>query len=124
MALHNDLGRRGESLAKAHLEAAGYEILDMNWTYGKAEIDLIAYKDKVIIFAEVKTRTGNAFGEPEDFVDTRKQKLLATAADEYIYLKSHEGDVRFDIIAILFNNDTQYTLNHIEDAFWPQPDNL
>jgi putative endonuclease len=96
----------------------------MNWTYGKAEIDLIAYKDKVIIFAEVKTRTGNAFGEPEDFVDTRKQKLLATAADEYIYLKSHEGDVRFDIIAILFNNDTQYTLNHIEDAFWPQSDNL
>jgi len=124
MALHNDLGRRGESLAKAHLEAAGYEILDLNWTYGKAEIDLIAYKNKVIIFAEVKTRTGNGFGEPEDFVNIRKQKLLATAADEYIYLKSHEGEVRFDIIAILFNNHTDYTLNHIEDAFWPQPDNL
>ncbi|WP_214072190.1 YraN family protein [Mucilaginibacter sp. dw_454] len=124
MAQHNDLGRHGESLAKTHLEAAGYQILDLNWTHGKAEVDLIAYKDKVIIFAEVKTRTGNGFGQPEDFVDIHKQRLLAKAADEYIYLKSHEGEVRFDIIAILFTNDTDYTLNHIEDAFWPQPDNL
>lgn len=124
MARHNDLGRYGESLAKTHLELAGYEILDQNWTHGKAEIDLIAYKDKVIIFAEVKTRTGNGFGEPEDFVDTRKQKLLAHAADEYIYLMDHQGDVRFDIIAILFKNETNYKLNHIEDAFWPSADKL
>jgi putative endonuclease len=119
MAQHLDLGRKGESLAKAHLEAAGYEIMDENWTHGRAEIDLIAYKDSVIIFTEVKTRTGNGFGEPEDFVDTRKQKLLATAADEYIYLMDHQGEVRFDIIAILFKNETSYKLNHIEDAFWP-----
>ena len=119
MAQHNDLGRLGESLAKIHLEQAGYEILDENWTHGKAEIDLIAYKDKVIIFAEVKTRSGTGFGEPEDFVDTRKQKLLADAADEYIFLMDHQGEVRFDIIAILFKNETSYRLNHIEDAFWP-----
>ncbi|MCC8425107.1 YraN family protein [Mucilaginibacter sp. UR6-11] len=124
MALHNDLGRLGESLAKTHLERTGYEILDENWTYGKAEIDLIAYKDKVIIFAEVKTRTGTGFGEPEDFVDVRKQKLLADAADEYIFLMDHQGEVRFDIIAILFNNETNYKLNHIEDAFWPPADKL
>ncbi|MBC7401350.1 MAG: YraN family protein [Mucilaginibacter sp.] len=124
MATHNDLGRHGESLAKAHLEAAGYEILDENWTHGKAEIDLIAYKDKVIIFAEVKTRTGNGFGEPEDFVDNRKQKLLAKAADEYIYMMDHQGEVRFDIIAILFKDKINYKLNHIEDAFWPSADTL
>jgi len=124
MAQHNDLGRHGESLAKTHLEATGYEILDVNWRHGKAEIDLIAYKDKVIIFAEVKTRSGNGFGEPEDFVDIRKQKLLAGAADEYIYLKDHQGEVRFDIIAILFKNETNYKLNHIEDAFWPSADKL
>ncbi|WP_179414411.1 YraN family protein [Mucilaginibacter sp. E4BP6] len=119
MAVHLELGRKGESLAKTHLENAGYEILDENWTYGKAEVDLIAYKDKVIIFAEVKTRTGNAFGEPEDFVDARKQKLLVSAADEYIYLMDHQGDVRFDIISILFDKQANYTLKHIEDAFWP-----
>jgi len=119
MATHNDLGRHGESLAKTLLENAGYEILDENWTHGKAEIDLIAYKDRVIIFAEVKTRTGNFFGEPEDFVDNRKQKLMAQAADEYIYLKEHQGEVRFDIISILFDKQTNYTIKHIEDAFWP-----
>jgi len=119
MAEHLDLGRKGESLAKAHLENAGYEIMDENWTYGRAEIDLIAYKDSVIIFAEVKTRTGNYFGEPEDFVDGRKQKLLVEAAEEYIYLMDHQGEVRFDIIAILFDKQKNYTLKHIEDAFWP-----
>ncbi len=119
MAVHNDLGRKGEAIAKTHLEAAGYEILDENWTFGKAEIDLIACKNGVIIFTEVKTRTGNGFGEPEDFVNDRKQKLMASAADEYIYLMNHQGDVRFDIVAILFTTSTTYNLKHIEDAFWP-----
>ena len=119
MAKHLELGRKGEGLAKAHLESTGYEILDENWTHGKLEIDLTAYKDKVIIFTEVKTRTGNWFGEPEDFVDARKQKLLAEAADEYIYLMGHQGEVRFDIIAVLYDHKNNYILKHIEDAFWP-----
>jgi putative endonuclease len=122
MAQHLDLGRKGESLAKAFLEDLGYEILDENWTHGKAEVDLVVYKDKMIIFAEVKTRTGNGFGEPEDFVDTRKQRLLAEAADEYIYLMDHQGEVRFDIVSILFDRNDNYTLKHIEDAFWPSSD--
>jgi len=124
MAQHLELGRKGETLAKTFLEAAGYEILDENWTHGKAEIDLVAYKDRVIIFTEVKTRTGNGFGEPEDFVDNRKQKLLAAAADEYIYLMDHQGEVRFDIVSILFDKNANYTLKHIEDAFWPSADKL
>lgn len=119
MPQHLDLGRTGELLAKTHLENAGYEILDENWTHGKLEVDLIAYKDRVIIFTEVKTRTGNGFGEPEDFVDNRKQKLLAEAADEYIYLMNHQGEIRFDIISVLFDKKDNYTLKHIEDAFWP-----
>ena len=119
MAQHLDLGRKGESLAKTFLEEAGYEILDENWTHGKCEVDLIVYKDGIIIFAEVKTRTGNGFGEPEDFVDNRKQKLLAEATDEYIYLMDHQGEVRFDIVSILFDRNANYTLKHIEDSFWP-----
>lgn len=119
MAKHLDLGRKGESLAKAHLEKAGYEIMDENWTHGHLEVDIIAYKDKVIIFTEVKTRTGNFFGEPEDFVDKRKQKLLVEAAEEYVYLMNHQGEVRFDIISVLFDRKDNYTLKHIEDAFWP-----
>ena len=121
MAQHNDLGKLGEQLAKAHLEAAGYEIMDENWCHGKAEVDLIAYHNKTIVFIEVKARSGSYFGQPEDFVDNRKQKLLAKAADEYIYLMNHQGEARFDIIAILFNNKGNHTLKHFEDAFWPSP---
>ena len=122
MAVHLDLGRRGENLAKTFLKDLGYEILDENWTQGKAEVDIIAYKDRVIIYTEVKTRTGNGFGEPEDFVDRRKQGLLADAADEYIYLMDRQGEVQLDIISVLFDRNEYYTLKHIEDAFWPSAD--
>jgi len=121
MAQHLELGRKGEALAKAYLEQQGFEILDENWTHGKCEVDLIVYKDRRIVFVEVKTRSSNTFGEPEDFVDARKQKLLVEAADEYIYLMDHQGEVRFDIISILFDRNAAYKLKHIEDAFWPSP---
>lgn len=120
MAQHLDLGRKGEMIAKTHLEELGYEILEENWTHGKLEIDIIAYKDRVIIFTEVKTRSGSGFGQPEDFVDMRKQRLLADAAGQYIYLMDHQGEVRFDIISILFDGEYKYKLKHIEDAFWPE----
>ncbi|HXI00464.1 MAG TPA: YraN family protein [Sphingobacteriaceae bacterium] len=120
MARHNDFGRKGEQLAKAHLENAKYEILEENWCFKKAEVDLIVYKNNKIIFVEVKARSGNNFGEPEEFVNIAKQKLLEVAANEYIYLMDFKGEIRFDIISILFNTKTDYTLNHIEDAFWPE----
>ncbi len=119
MALHNDHGHKGEAIAKALLESKGYEILDENWTFGKAEVDLIAYQNKTIIFVEVKARSGNHFGEPEEFVDEKKQRLLSDAAEEYIFLMDHKGEIRFDIIAILFKKGfSSYEIKHIEDAFW------
>ena len=119
MATHNDLGKKGELIAKAYLETNGYEILDENWTYVKAELDLIAYKNRVMVFVEVKARTSVAFGEPEDFVDAAKQKQMELASSEYIEIMNHQNDIRFDIIAITFTKNS-YTLNHIEDAFWPE----
>ncbi len=119
MAKHNIFGTQGELLAKQHLENTGYEILDENWTFGKAEIDLIAYKDRRIIFAEVKTRSGNFFGQPEEFVDPAKQKQMEKVAEEYIHLMGHKGEIRFDVVAILFDKGGKYILKHIEDAFWP-----
>ncbi len=119
MAQHLELGRRGEELAKAHLIAYGYEVVAQNWVCGKAEVDLIAKKDTRLIFVEVKARSGARYGQPEDFVNARKQKLLAGAANEYIYLNNYNGEIRFDIIAILFNAQKAFTLNHIKDAFWP-----
>ncbi|KQR69798.1 YraN family protein [Pedobacter sp. Leaf176] len=120
MATHNDLGTKGEGIAKVYLELSGYEILDENWVYGKAEIDLIAYKDGVMIFVEVKTRSSVAFGLPEDFVQKAKQKQMEFASLQYIEIMNHKNDIRFDIIAITFKKDNTYNLNHIEDAFWPE----
>lgn len=119
MANHNDIGTKGESIAKQHLEDKGYKILETNWRCRRAEVDLIAFKDSTLIFAEVKTRTGNSYGEPEDFVSYAKQGLLESAADEYIYKMDHNDEIRFDIISILFDKFDNYKINHIEDAFWP-----
>lgn len=120
MALHNDLGKAGESIAKRYLEDQGYEILDENWTYGKAEIDLIVYKNGIIVFVEVKSRSSVAFGEPEEFVHKAKEKQMELAANAYIDIMNHQNEIRFDIIAITFTKNKSYNLNHIEDAFWPE----
>lgn len=119
MAQHNDLGRRGEVLAAQFLVDKGYEILDENWVHGKAEIDLIAYTNRQIVFVEVKTRTSVSFGMPEDFVSDAKQKQMELAANEYIELMNHQGEIRFDIISVLFDKQDKFTIKHIEDAFWP-----
>ncbi|MEJ7692881.1 YraN family protein [Daejeonella sp.] len=119
MATHNDTGTKGEAIAKKHLEDNGYQILEVNWRCRRAEVDLIAFKDSTLIFAEVKTRTGNSYGEPEDFVTYAKQGLMEFAAEEYIYKTGHSDDIRFDIISILFDKFENYKVNHIEDAFWP-----
>ncbi|MCZ4225348.1 YraN family protein [Pedobacter rhodius] len=120
MASHNDLGKKGELIAKTYLEEKEYEILDENWVHGKAEIDLIAYKNNIMVFVEVKSRTSVAFGRPEEFVQKAKQKQMELASLEYIELMNHQHDIRFDIIAITFKKDNTYILNHIEDAFWPE----
>lgn len=119
MAKHLNFGKKGEQIAREFLEAANYEILEENWTFGKSEIDLIAYKDAQIIFIEVKTRSSNSYGDPEDFVLMPKKQQMTKAADEYIHLMSHQGEVRFDVISILFDSCGEHELNHIEDAFWP-----
>ena len=118
MARHNDLGKRGEQLAKSFLIQKGYEILDENWVHERVEIDLIAYLNRIIVFIEVKARSSTGFGLPEDFVNLNKQQHMANAADAYIEIMNHDGEVRFDIISVLFNPNNQ-TIKHIEDAFWP-----
>ena len=119
MAAHNDLGRLGESLAKAYLLNKGYRIMDQNWKYGRAEMDLVAFYEEKIIFVEVKTRSRTDHGEPEEFVDWKKERQMEFASAVYIERKKHEGEIRFDIIAIVFENKDLYIINHIEDAFWP-----
>lgn len=119
MAIHNETGKRGEQIAMLYLQQKGYEILDENWVYGKAEIDLVALYNHQIIFVEVKTRTSTGFGMPEDFVADAKQKQMELGANKYIEIMDFDGEIRFDIIAVLLKNDGSYNIKHIEDAFWP-----
>ena len=72
MAEHNELGKKGEELAVKYLQEDGYEILDRNWTFQKAEIDIIAQKDNYLAIVEVKTRSSLDFGDPQDFVKPKK----------------------------------------------------
>ena len=116
MAQHNELGKKGEQLAIDFLIEKGYKILDKNWRYLKAEVDIIAQKETVLAVVEVKTRSSDSFGNPQDFVNPKKIKLLVSAMNEYVIRKDLDVEVRFDIIAILKKNN-QFKIAHLKDAF-------
>ena len=117
MAEHNELGKLGEQLAVDYLLENNYVILERNFIYQKAEIDIIAQKDDRIIIVEVKTRNSDFFGDPQEFVSKGKIKLLVKAANEYVVSNEIDLEIRFDIIAILKNN-TMQQLEHFKNAFY------
>jgi putative endonuclease len=117
MADHNELGKQGEALAVEFLQQKGYAILETNWTFQKAEIDIIAQKENVLAIVEVKTRSSIDYGLPQDFVKPKKIQLLVKAVNEYVLVNDLEVEVRFDIIAI-HKEGTEFNLEHIEEAFY------
>lgn len=117
MAEHNELGKFGEELAVDFLQKNGYDILETNWTFQKAEIDIIALKENSLAVVEVKTRSSIEFGLPQDYVKPKKIQLLVKAVNEYIVSNDLDIEVRFDIIAI-YKEDKTYKIEHIEDAFY------
>lgn len=111
-----ELGLKGEELANNHLTSLNYTILETNWRQGHLEVDIIATTGDIIVFCEVKTRSSNVLGNPEEFVTLQKQKNLIRAANSYVLKKNINKEVRFDIISIL-QKDGKTTLNHITNAF-------
>ncbi|SEH87148.1 putative endonuclease [Paenimyroides aquimaris] len=116
MATHNDTGSKGEKLAQEYLIANGYTILETNYRYKKAEIDIIASKDETLAIIEVKTRTSTHFGEPESFVNNKKIKLILEATNVYINEKNIDYNVSLDIISVILGKETE--INHIENAYY------
>jgi putative endonuclease len=110
------LGQNGEQWAVDFLINKGYSIIERNFRYKKAEIDIIAQKDKLLIFVEVKTRTNLQFGEPEEAVSRNKIRVILMGAESYIRKTDWHHDIRFDIIAI--HSQSQPQILHIEDAFY------
>ncbi len=94
-------GRLGEDIAVEALRKRGYRILIRNYRFGKAEVDIIAQKDSVLAFVEVKWRSNNLFGDPQNFVSKQQQKRLIAAADHYVRSNDLDINVRFDVVTIL-----------------------
>lgn len=117
MAEHNQLGKRGEEIAEAHLLAQGYKILERNYYYQKAEVDIIAQKEQILVIVEVKTRSTADFGNPQDFLKPKQIQRLVKAIDAYVIKHDLDVEVRFDIIAIV-KEGTNFKLEHLEDAFY------
>jgi putative endonuclease len=117
MAEHNELGKLGEEKAVVFLQEKGYDVLETNWVFNKAEIDIIAQKDSVLAVIEVKTRSNIDFGLPQDFVKPKKIQLLVKAINEYVISNDLEVEVRFDIIAI-HKEKSKFVIEHIEEAFY------
>ncbi len=116
MATHNRLGESGEQKARAYLQEKGYEILHTNWRFGHKEIDIVAKKRAFLIFVEVKTRMSGGSELPEKTITNSKIKYLLEAAQHYVEKYEREEEVRFDVVAIVFENG-DWKLNHIVDAF-------
>ncbi len=117
MADHNELGNWGEDIAMDFLVKKGYEIKERNWRFQKAEVDIIAKIENTLVAVEVKTRSTDYFGNPQDFIKPKKIKLLVKAVDEYINRKDLDVEVRFDVIAII-KTENEIKIEHLEDAFF------
>ena len=110
-------GKQGEELAVNFLKRRNYRIIERNYRYGRFEIDLILLHQRTMIFAEVKTRSGDKFGFPEEMVGVQQAERIMIAAQNYIFTQNWRGKIRFDIIAIrLFGGDIE--IRHFEDAFY------
>jgi putative endonuclease len=113
----------GEDAAIAFLEAKGYRIAERNWRFGKSELDIIAWvNDLLLVFVEVKTRTGQGrgFGGPEGAIDKRKQERLLHAAGSYMEAINYDWEIRFDTIAVILSKQQKVLeIRHLEDVFYP-----
>ena len=117
MAQHNLTGNTGEALAAKYLSDKGYHILHQNWRHTHWEVDIIAEKDGILHFIEVKTRLTKKFGHPEDGVDNKKIQNLINAAEEYLYQQPQWQRVQFNILSITILKDEPVEYFLIEDVY-------
>lgn len=117
MADHNDFGKIAEDMAAHYLQKKGCKILARNFRFQKAEIDIIAEKDHLIIIVEVKARSTDAFMLPQEAVNKTKIKSIVSAANHYLEEFNKDNEVRFDIISVLPDENKTLIIDHITNAF-------
>ncbi len=113
------LGLRGEDLARAELERLGYQILDRRYRSRFGEIDLIARDEATVVFVEVKTKTDSKFGDPAEMVTLQKQRRLVSMAEEYVSGHALQSTpCRFDVVAVDASSEPA-RITIYKDAFRP-----
>lgn len=110
------LGSTGEDIAANYLKKKGYKILHRNYKTPLGEADIIVKDKDTIVFVEVKARSSDAFGQPFEAVDYRKQEKLKKIALYYLKHNKIESPVRFDVVSII-SRDKNAEVNHIAEAF-------
>lgn len=118
MAEHNETGNFGENLAANYLIKNGYRIRERNFVFEKAEVDIIAQKDNMLVVVEVKTRASELFETATELVSSRQIKQIIAATEGYIHLKDIDLETRFDVIAVILDQRPP-KIEHITDAFYP-----
>jgi len=110
------IGYLGEAIAKKYLQNKGYKIIEQNYKTKYSEIDLIARDNKVLVFVEVRTKTKEQFGSPEESLNRIKIKRLIKNTTAYVVQKSHVKDYRLDAICIVLDeNKTIKRINHYQN---------
>ena len=117
MAEHNDFGKLAEDMAAEFLVRKNYRILARNFRYQKAEIDIVAEFNGIIVVTEVKARSYNTLIEPQEAVTKKKIKSIVMCSDFFMNERKIDKEVRFDIITVLPDEQGVLQLNYIEDAF-------
>jgi putative endonuclease len=112
------LGKWGEVQAAEYLKNKGYRIVEKNYRSEYGEIDLIVRQDNLLVFAEVKARSSEKYGFPEEAVTIKKQaRILATAQHYLLTIADFNGDWRIDVLALVRTKDEETKFRHFENAF-------
>jgi len=118
MSKHNELGKKGEEIARVFLMNKGHQVLAVNYRYGHKEIDLISTIDGCLVCSEIKTRSTLKFGFPEEAVTLHKQNFIKEAATAYWEDHPEFRECRFDVISIIITGNRVCQIKHFEDAFF------
>ncbi len=112
------IGDKGEDIAENYLKKKGYKIIERNFKTRSLEIDIIAEKENILVFVEVRSKTKNNFGTPEETIDFKKLRKLKSNAEKYINYKKYNGVCRIDAICIIFKNKNKVKLNHYKNIIF------
>lgn len=116
---NKDIGFYGEDVSVDFLRNEGYKILEKNFNCSSGEIDIIALKNNILSFIEVKSRFTTSFGNPKESVTCYKQHRIINSAKYYLHHKKlYDYYIRFDVIEVIFNFDcSKYEIEFLKDAF-------